>query len=388
MPQRKRSSVQASLALAAMAGVGLMACAAERVSLDAPSPIQVSMPESCMSLPAAATVSVRWARSDGAGATTPRGWCESVGPVVTVEAAGDGAPQAIEKLVVVTWNVHAGGGDLVRFVADLRGGALTGAPVESFVLLLQEAYRAGPDVPEASRAERLTARVEARPPTGPRTDIGGIAEHLGLYAFYAPSMPNGSDSPDAHAEDRGNAILSTLPLSGLAAVELPFEVQRRVAVAASLEGTTADGSLWRLRVASGHLDTRSRWSRVLDSFGAGRARQAGALGAWLDGEAVILGADLNTWSAGMLEGALDLLYDRFPETPPAGGATFTAAGVLGRKLDHLLVRLPPGHETRVHRIPDRYGSDHHPLLGVVRFPASGATLEARDEDPRRLSASG
>jgi endonuclease/exonuclease/phosphatase family metal-dependent hydrolase len=368
----------APLVLAALVVFGL-ACAAERPPSAGPSLTPAPAPASCMSRSAAQAAPVSWTRSGGEGATTPSAWCEAVGPVLTT--AGDeaiGAGEGVDQLVVVTWNVRAGGGDLERFVRDLRSGDLTGSPVGSFVLLLQEAYRAGSDVPHASREQRLTARVEASPPGERRADIRRVAERLGLHAFYAPSMPNGvSGAPEAHPEDRGNAILSTLPLSELSAVELPFEVQRRVAVAGSLEGTTRDGRAWSLRVASGHLDTRSRWSRFLDSFGAGRTRQASALGTWLAGDAVVLGADLNTWSAGFLEGALEVLYGRFPDSPFTDEATFSAGGLLGRRLDHLLVRLPPGLDTSVRRVPDRYGSDHHPLLGVVRFSDSG--VEAADE---------
>ena len=88
-------------------------------------------------------------------------------------------------------------------------------------------------------------------------------------------------------------------------------------------------------------------------------------------DALLLGADLNTWSTPFLEGALDILYERFPDTPRFEGATFAAAGVIPRRLDHFLVRLPDGHTTHVRRIPKRYGSDHHPLVAVVRFPTSG-----------------
>ena len=45
-------------------------------------------------------------------------------------------------------------------------------------------------------------------------------------------MRNGR--PPQTDEDRGNAILSTEPLADLTAIELPFEQQRRVAVAATL----------------------------------------------------------------------------------------------------------------------------------------------------------
>jgi endonuclease/exonuclease/phosphatase family metal-dependent hydrolase len=265
--------------------------------------------------------------------------------------------------------VRAGAGDVLALIRELESGELTGWPVRDFALLLQEAYRSSPEVPRGGDAG-LTTRISIPPPSGVRIDVQEVAARAGLHAFYAPSMPNGAPREGGPAEDRGNAILSTLPLVELSALELPFEAQRRVAVTASVTGRAEDGTDWTVRLASGHLDTRSRWSRLLDSFGRGRARQAGELARGLEGESVLLGADLNTWSTPFLEGALDILYQRFPDTPRYEGATFAAAGLIPRRLDHFLVRLPDGHTTHVRRIPKRYGSDHYPLIAVVRFPTS------------------
>jgi endonuclease/exonuclease/phosphatase family metal-dependent hydrolase len=317
-------------------------------------------------------VAVKWSLPD-AWSAAPAEWCAAVGPTVTASPPTDGAragEPSLDSLVVVTWNVRAGAGDVFALIGDLRSGKLTGVPVESFAILLQEAYRSGPEVP-AGLERGLTKRISIAPPSGERQDVRELAARANLYAFYAPSMPNGGPAGGGDAEDRGNAILSTLPIDELEAIELPFEAQRRVAVSASVEGLTSNGRPWSVRLVSGHLDTRSRWSRVLDSFGRGRARQAAALAAALRGESVLLGADLNTWSASFLEGALGVLRPRFPDTPPYQGATFTAAGLIRRRLDHLLARLPAGQSADVRRIPERYGSDHYPLLGVVRFASSG-----------------
>jgi endonuclease/exonuclease/phosphatase family metal-dependent hydrolase len=295
------------------------------------------------------------------------------------------AAKASSAFVVVTWNVRAGAGDVLALVRDLRSGALTGTPVESFALLLQEAYRAGPEVPSGADAG-LTSRISVPPPSGARMGIRELARLSGLHAFYAPSMPNGADEAGP-AEDRGNAILSTLPLSELRAIELPYEAQRRVAVAGKVTGLSADGTPWSLRLASGHLDTRSRPSRLLDSFGRGRARQAVQLAHALEGESVLLGADLNTWSPSFLEGALDILYGSFPDSPRVEEATFTAAGLIPRHLDHLLARLPEGHSAEARRVPSRYGSDHYPLLAVVRFGASGAAAASAPANARTSPAS-
>src|SRR5688500_4179236 len=77
-------------------------------------------------------------------------WCETVGPAVLLpepQAADTGAAVA-DSIAIVSWNTHVGGGDIERFVRDLRGGRFTnGDSVRHFVLLLQEVYRASDSVP-------------------------------------------------------------------------------------------------------------------------------------------------------------------------------------------------------------------------------------------------
>ncbi|MQA89225.1 MAG: hypothetical protein GEU90_03160 [Gemmatimonas sp.] len=308
---------------------------------------------------------VDWTFFSSPGAATPPAWCESVGPVVQ-HRPESGPGRAVDVLPVVTWNIRVGAGDIIELVSDLRQGALTGRPESDFILLLQEAYRSGPEVPDSNA--KLTTRIDMPPPSGERADVVELARRLDLHLFYVPSMPNGADSDAApNREDRGNAILSTMPLEEHQAIELPFEAQRRVAIAATVAGVASDGTPWQLRVASGHLDTRSRVNRFLDSVGPGRTRQARALDASLRGDAVVLGADLNSWSAGFLEGAVDLLHHSFPDTAPTREATFVVGGILPRTLDHLLLRLNPESTAQTHRIDRRYGSDHYPLLGLIQM---------------------
>jgi endonuclease/exonuclease/phosphatase family metal-dependent hydrolase len=295
------------------------------------------------------------------------GWCSAVGePVIGGPAAGaqDGAT-VLDSLVVVTWNIHVGGGDIVRLVGDLRGGARTaGRPVGDFVLLLQEAHRAGPDVPAHAPAGFYPPRILERQPSGERLDIVQVAEALGLYFVYVPSMRNGMGGDPA--EDRGNAILSTLPLNDLEAIELPYESERRVAVGATVHAVGPDGVARSLRVVAAHLDNRSARDRFIGTFGSGRTRQARALAAAVEDHAVVVGADLNSWNAGFLESAVPLLHASFPDSPPTSVPTFPVArGLISRKLDHWLARLPEGWSASVRRIDDRYGSDHYPLIGTV-----------------------
>jgi endonuclease/exonuclease/phosphatase family metal-dependent hydrolase len=294
-------------------------------------------------------------------------WCAAVGPAVTMNHGDHG--DGVDSIAVISWNTHVGGADIVGLVEDLRAGAFTrGEPVRHFVLLLQEVYRAGADVPRRPDAP-APRRIAPAPPGGaPRFDIVETARRLGLELYYAPSMANGRASPD-WAEDRGNAILSTIALTDLAAIELPFEAQRRVAAAATLRGVTTSGRPWRLAVASVHFDHRSRPSRLLASLGAGRRRQAVALLDALDAaDACVIGGDLNTWSLQSLEGAVPAL-ERVFVTPAGLGAqpTFATPWGFHRRLDRLLFRVPDGQAARARRLNDRRGSDHHPLLGWVRL---------------------
>jgi hypothetical protein len=219
-------------------------------------------------------------------------WQESVGPPVMI-ASGGAASAPADRLVVVNWNMHVGGGDFERLAFDVRNQAGAQVPL---VFLLQEAYREGPEVPiRLTSTASFAALVRSLRPDGRREEIEAVARRLGMHAYYVPSMRNGG--PAASAEDRGNAILSTVPLGDLAAIELPFERQRRVAVAATVTGATTTGSPWRLRVVSAHLDNMVGARRLWIAGGEfGRTRQArGLVSVLADEKALVLGADLNTW---------------------------------------------------------------------------------------------
>ena len=120
--------------------------------------------------------------------------CAAVGPsVYHASGPAESSYGHADDLVVVSWNVHVGGGDLSTFVANLRSGVLTeGYAVRHFVLILQEAFRLGPDVPQVLAAGvSVPSRIESHPPAGTRLDVLTAARSLGLHAFYVPSMRNG-----------------------------------------------------------------------------------------------------------------------------------------------------------------------------------------------------
>ncbi len=295
-------------------------------------------------------------------------WCETVGPVVFQPHPADSNIQPIDRLAIVTWNLHVGGGDVDDVIRRLRRGEFTGGePVDQFVLLLQEAYRRDVDVPaRIPRGYPAPRRIAAgSPERGP--DIWHFSRGDGLAVLYVPSMRNGIESSDP--EDRGNAIVSTLTLHEPVVVELPLEHQRRVAAIAVIEGRTRTGSLWRLRVADVHLDTA--FAIAHGGPFAARRRQANALvGALAEPSAptvaTVLAGDFNAW-LGAREPALDVLRRAFPETPQ-GADKPTWVGPLGihAMLDHVFVRGPVS-SSRVQRLPGRFGSDHYPLLTMVSF---------------------
>lgn len=305
--------------------------------------------------------SLRWtAPNRPAHRHTLEDWCSAVGPAIVAGApiAVPSAGASPPELVIVSWNVHVGAGDVVGLVEQLRAGRLThGQPVHRFVLLLQETYRAGDAVPRLTAA-RATARAIQPHAVGRRMDIVEIADALDLSVYYVPSMRNGA----ATREDRGNAILSTEPLSDLEAIELPFERQRRVAVQATIALSDGQGRQQPLRLTNAHLENMGgRWRLGVLSPVA-RLAQASALMDRVPPQgAAVLAGDLNTWF-----GSLEPAYRRFArgfDRQRYVDDRPTFSGIL--RLDHLFVRLPAGWEAETVRL-DRFGSDHHPLLARLR----------------------
>jgi len=303
-------------------------------------------------------------------------WRRNVGAQVALDLTTPPATQhatSHRSLVVLSWNVWIGRGRLREVISRIRNGDyvdLGADPDLPLVVLAQEAYRSDSSVPrlqEGQAARVLIAQL------GHQEDVVETAHELEMNLRYAPSMRNGSDQ-----SDRGNAILSTLPLEGAHAVELPLVLQRRVAVTATISlGDT------RLRLVSAHLDPRGppghKW---LGSHG--RGLQAQHLIASVEDDTAILGADLNL-GRGRYERAWQLLGEAgftfgVPPSLPRWRHTFHALPRL--VLDYLLVRDRGGviTEAHVHRLDEHprdrgarvFGSDHHPLLARIDLqPSSG-----------------
>lgn len=283
-------------------------------------------------------------------------WCAGVGPSVVVPARE--APEALTPpFAVVSWNTHVGSGDLDVLIADLRAGRLTPKPVRDFVLLLQETYRSGRDVPTVLGTSWASAIFGAGPRSS-RIEAVRLAGQLGLTAAYVPSMRNGP--PGVTDEDRGNAILATARLREVGAIELPLERQRRVAVAATLTIAGRNGAPIPVRIISTHFTNMVMHHAWILSE-SGRLRQARALAAALPNDgALIVGGDLNSWF-----GYRDAAYRELRQKL-SGAATEDRRATFGpMRLDHLLFRLPEGWRVDLRRADRKYGSDHYPLVALI-----------------------
>jgi hypothetical protein len=281
-------------------------------------------------------------------------WCAGVGEAERVTRSGVGSAVVADMsdVVFVSWNVHVGSGDIRTFVTDLRAGVHTdGRRFPHYVLLLQEAVRT--DAVPPLRAGALGAkRIAAHDPVAP-IDIVRVSDELGASLIYVPSMRNGRSPADA-AEDRGSAIVSTLPVLNPMAIELPGERQRRVMIIAQI-GTFS--------VAVFHLDALGGWNR-LRLFWTPWMRDAQVRAATStlpdpDGPLVV-GADLNTWH-GHDELAARFLGRLFRATP----LSVDRHGLGLRVLDYMFFRAAPHQRARYRQIERRYGSDHRPLVGWV-----------------------
>lgn len=281
-------------------------------------------------------------------------WRKSVGPPVIPSPSIDS--DAHDALTLVSWNTAVGAADIVGFVRSQSDNR------RPLVMLLQEVYRSGSVVPSTldgdyAFAGRLGGNTDGRG----QQEVEEVGRLLGFSVYYVPSMRNGDKASN---EDRGNAILSNLPLSDLQAIELPFERQRRVAIAATVHGRTTSGNPWQIRVVSAHLDNMGSAKRAWIGSEYGRARQARGLAALLRGnQPTILGGDFNTWFGFSDQAYLETARE-FPETRVLDRRP-TFRGLL--RLDHVFYRLPREWRLDMRRGESRFGSDHYPLVGSLKF---------------------
>ena len=288
-----------------------------------------------------------------------RAWCRGVGAPVVISHVSE--PRDIRTALVVSWNVDVGGGRLDDFLDDLLAGKWTdGVQVADYVLLLQEAYRADNSIPELPPKDSKKGNAIHHGEEDLHVDVVSFARERKLNLFYVPSMRNGDDR-----EDRGNAILSTLPMSDFVAYELPPERQRRVTASAMVSGHTA-GQAWSVRVINVHLENRARWENSLSTFGGARQDQMNAL---LDAvgirlEATIMGGDFNVWFKESNEGTIKLIRSYLVQAGESDPNPTVHPGkkLPERRVDYLF--HSPDREWNViyRRVDDRYDSDHYPVV--------------------------
>jgi endonuclease/exonuclease/phosphatase family metal-dependent hydrolase len=310
--------------------------------------------ESCRS------TSLRWiSPADSLERRRLDAWCAGVGPAVILSSGtllDSSRLVSLSDVTFVSWNVHVGNGDVRALVDDLRAGKLTGGRrVDHFVLMLQEAVRRD-GVPTYTRDTEGARQISARDDS--RADIVELSRALGLALIYVPSMRNGN-SPENPPSDRGNAILSTLPLSDPVAVELPGERQRRVAIMATVTLSSSAANTDAVSVAAIHLDALGAARRLWVFWTPWmRELQVKSLEAALPEGAVVLGADLNTWH-GKDELAVRALDRQFQRSQVSG----KRVGLGLRVLDYLFLRAGDNRSARYEQLALAYGSDHRPIVG-------------------------
>lgn len=327
------------------------------------------------------TTVLRWYRPVGARDVdlTSR-WCATVGGAVLRLNPDPSFPEWTlgRDLEAFTWNQRVGGGDLYAFLAgEVRldcGGprAATASAVEPFVLLLQETWRYSEELPEVEAGSRVPWTVDPDRGPGGGDDVVEVAERCGLALVYVPSARNGADSGARPSEDKGNAVLSSLPLTTPVALDLPFEAGRKVAVAATVRAPGGE----RVRVVSVHLDVASTLVRTLLSGNQTRTRQAEGL---IDGlrkaeddgplnAVTLVGGDFNTWSTS--ETTLKRMRVAFPDSPEWDGEP--TGRLFDLPLDHIFFRRGPFDNITLSgygRLDRHYGSDHFGRRVTVEYAA-------------------
>ena len=306
-------------------------------------------------------------------------WCRNNGPpVVKPNPAGDFSAANSDSIDILVWNVEVGDGWVTEFLdqnteIDCDGSNSTmGGNGLHFVFLTQESLRRSDDIPEDVTKGGLLPRVGGNAHPGAILDIIQVADRCGLSLFYLPGSRNGAEKFAGLYEDKGNAILSTLPLSDFAGIELPFESVRRIVPVATV--TTPGGR--QVRVASVHVITTPPPWRVIMTGNTARERQSLGLINGLEkiesvyGEiSTVAAGDLNTFSN--RETSLRKLRRYFSASPPPFGKP-TRGPV---QADHILFRQRAFFESMAdhivpgsyERVDELYYSDHYPVRARLRF---------------------
>jgi endonuclease/exonuclease/phosphatase family metal-dependent hydrolase len=319
-------------------------------------------------------------------ALTP--WRANIGDTIAFDAPPRESSGAVtpagtsQEIDVLSWNVAIGKGRLLERVRSLQQIRARVGISRPLVVLVQEAFRSDDSVPALHASPHHGGLAPRGRST--REDIADVARTLGLSLRYAPSMRNGE-----HRSDRGNAIMTSMPIDHTAWITLPYVRQHRAV--AAIRVTVAGSAIW---FASAHLDTRGRHrphapphapsnapppseTLVRRGFGSGRATQAAALGAELvevaGGAALVVGADLNSYLGIRDPAVRSLMEHGFHHATRAGRWRHTFHGPIRLMLDHVMYRpsstiagvIVARMDEGVDSGMKVFGSDHHPLLATI-----------------------
>ena len=363
-PPRRLNGVRSRHSLIALTLLSLCAATSLAIARPATAP-DSAVPATCAARESSS--SILWRVSNEADTRELSRWCRAVGAPVFVAAPATPAPEppSLDDLVTLSWNAHLAEGELRALIEKLKSGALTnGRRVSHFVLLVQELYRRGDEVPAFDARDRSAFAIRRRDPDA--FDVDDHAAALGLSMLYVPSMRNGPEL----REDRGNAIISTEPLLDPFALELPLARQRRVALGAAVHVQTIDGPK-RLELIDAHLEPLSS-PKSLWVFRNPRPEQVRALLAVLDTPrylddavaGVVLGGDFNTVQSGAGEDAYHLARAWSTSLAREDARNTHMMG----RLDYLFFRLGAGWTAATRRLDERFGSDHYPVIGTFARP--------------------
>lgn len=290
------------------------------------------------------------------------------------------------RLVVVTYNIryavgsHLVGGSLLRRAGLGRPGRrpqLVGDNIRKAARILGDGARMPPaDVVALQEADRGTVRA------GGRNVARGLAEALGMNYVRAHVPTPAGAGPKARKwwldfeemmltgeeGDTGVALLSRLPLSDAARIELPWDEcpwRPRLAVAASVPFGGR-----RLHLFNSHIDTHADVAGQLEQHRAVLAL-ADRLG---ESEPVVLLGDFNTLDDEARGAARSLLESRGYTTPLPTNTPTWRSGPLRRHFDWVFTRGARVNRWGVARV--RGVSDHWPVWVELEPEQSVSVAEA------------
>jgi hypothetical protein len=266
----------------------------------------------------------------------------------------------------------AGAGDLLAFLEQEVGlrcesaasSLRPGAP--HAVILIQEALRRSNEIPDVPRSRVTPPPVKEELRPTPRLDVVEVAERCGLSLFYAPAAHNDWRARDGRREDKGNAILATVPLSDPIVLEPPFEAAQRVIPFATMRSVGGDS----LRVATVHRSPRRRLRGPCSRAGRhGSGRPWGCCGASSGSSVIAAPVQRRATSPGRTGSR------RSPPVISTRGPTARRrCATSGRTSRTRPLRWPSPHAARSRRTTCCSGAGRAQVCGCARAATAGWTI--------------